>query len=258
MDAKACKSAVEGAEEALFDERTALIRESAVRFLSRYGASSVARSKEVWPILKDALQQFHGEIDYDRILKRITVFAGGKLDTNVKKDFRKVSKEISNSVGGATKERLNRILLLLSGKQISHAPRPKREEKKPEAKKIAPAKKAEDKKKPAAKKASAKKPAAKKTAAKKTSAKKPAVKKTVAKKPSVAKKVDAKKKEVKKQVVKKAVKTAVAKPKAKTAVGKKVEQEKKKVAKKVVKKAVKKTVRNRIKTAVKKAVRKKK
>ena len=258
VDAKACKAAVEGAEEALFDERTALIRESAVRFLSRYGASSMQRSKEVWPLLKDALQQFHGEIDYDRILKRITVFAGGKLDANVKKDFRKVSKEISNSVGGATKERLNRILLLLSGKQISHAPQPKREEKKPEPKKKAPAKKAEDKKKPAAKKQAAKKASPKKPAAKKPAAKKPVAKKASAKKPSVAKKVDAKKKEVKKQVVKKAVKTAVAKPKAKTAVGKKVEQEKKKVAKKVVKKAVKKTVKDKVKAAVKKAVRKKK
>ena len=257
VDAKACKAAVEGAEEALFDERTALIRESAVRFLSRYGASSVQRSKEVWPILKDGLQQFHGEIDYDRILKRITVFAGGNLDANVKKDFRKVTKEISNSVGGATKERLNRILLLLSGKQISHAPQPKREEKKPEPKKKAPAKKAEDKKKPAAKKQAAKKTSVKKPAAKKPVAKKPVAKKASAKKPSVAKKVDAKKKEVKKQVVKKAVKTAVAKPKAKTAVGKKVEQEKKKVAKKVVKKAVKQTVKDKVKAAVKKAVRKK-
>ena len=46
-DAKSCKGAIEGAEEALFDEKTSLIRESAVRFLSRYGATSKVRSKEV-------------------------------------------------------------------------------------------------------------------------------------------------------------------------------------------------------------------
>ena len=47
VDAKACKAAIDGAEEALFDEKTSLIRENALRFLSRYGASSTVRSKEV-------------------------------------------------------------------------------------------------------------------------------------------------------------------------------------------------------------------
>lgn len=47
VDTKACKGAIEGAEEALFDEKTSLIRESAMRFLSRYGATSMQRSKEV-------------------------------------------------------------------------------------------------------------------------------------------------------------------------------------------------------------------
>ena len=218
VDAKSCKAAIEGAEEALFDEKTALIRESAVRFLSRYGASSMQRSKEVWPLIKEALQQFHGEIEYDKILNRINFFAAGKLDAAVKKDLRATARDIQKSVGGPTKSRLERILLSTQGKTM-----------KPPVKKTAP--------KPAAEK----KPAAKKSTAKKTDAKK---------------KVEAKKKEVKKKVVKKAVKTAVAKPKAKTKVGKKVEKKKKKVAKKVVKKAVKKEVKKKVKAAVKKTAKK--
>lgn len=47
FDAKSCKDAIEGAEQALFDDKTSLIRENAVRFLSRYGAGSKQRSKEV-------------------------------------------------------------------------------------------------------------------------------------------------------------------------------------------------------------------
>lgn len=223
IDAKACKEAIEGAEEALFDEKTSLIRENAVRFLARYGASSVQRSKEVWPLIKEALQQFHGEIDYDKILNRITYYAGGKLDAAVKKDLRNTARDISKSVGGPTKSRLERIILATQGKTLK-AP---------------------------AKKAPAKKASAKKAPAKKVPAKKPAAKKATPKKSDAKKKIDQKKKDVKKKVVKKAVKTAVAKPKAKTKVGKKVEKKKKQVAKKVVKKEVKRAVKKKVKSAIK-------
>lgn len=110
FDAKACKAAIEGAEEALFDEKTSLIRENAMRFLCRYGAGSKKRSIEVWSLIKEALQEFHGEIDYDKILNRVNYFACGSLDDNVKKDLRAVTKEIMASVGGPTKARLDRIL----------------------------------------------------------------------------------------------------------------------------------------------------
>ena len=218
IDAKACKEAIEGAEEALFDEKTSLIRENAVRFLARYGASSVQRSKEVWPLIKEALQQFHGEIDYDKILNRITYYAGGKLDAAVKKDLRNTARDISKSVGGPTKSRLERIILATQGKTL---------------------------------KAPAKKAPAKKASAKKVPAKKPAAKKATPKKSDAKKKIDQKKKDAKKKVVKKAVKTAVAKPKAKTKVGKKVEKKKKQVAKKVVKKEVKRAVKKKVKSAIK-------
>ena len=234
QDAKACKAAIEGAEEALFDEKTALIRESAVRFLSRYGASSMQRSKEVWPLIKEALQQFHGEIEYDKILNRINFFAAGKLDANVKKDLRATARDIQKSVGGPTKQRLERILLSTQGKTLKVKP-----------------------KKVAAKKSTAKKPVKKTSSSKKSVAKKPSPKKKVeSKKKDVKKKVESKKKDVKKKVVKKAVKTAVAKPKAKTKVGKKAEKKKKQAAKKVVKKAVKKTIKSKVKSTVKKAVKK--
>ena len=224
VDAKACKDAIEGAEEALFDEKTSLIRESAVRFLSRYGASSMQRSKEVWPLIKEALQQFHGEIEYDKILNRINFFAAGKLDAAVKKDLRATARDIQKSVGGPTKSRLERILLSTQGKTLK-VPAKKAAPKKTEAKK------ADVKKKVEAKKKEVKKKAVKKAV--KTAVDKPKAK------TQVGKKVEKKKKKVEKKVVKKAVKKEV-KKKVKAAVKKTAKKQPKKVAKKPAKKVTKK------------------
>ncbi len=222
VDAKACKEAIEGAEEALFDEKTSLIRENAVRFLARYGASSAQRSKEVWPLIKEALQQFHGEIDYDKILNRINFFAAGKLDAAVKKDLRSTARDISKSVGGPTKARLERIILATQGKSLKvpakKAPVKKAPAKKPVVKKATSKKDAA--KKPSSKKAAtktAKKAPAKKTQSKKAPAKKPAVKKAATKKPAAKKAAPVKKKVAKKTTkpsLRKAIKNKVKKSKA--------------------------------------------
>ena len=229
VDAKACKEAIDGAEEALFDEKTSLIRESAVRFLSRYGASSMQRSKEVWPLIKEALQQFHGEIEYDKILNRINFFAAGKLDASVKKDLRATARDIQKSVGGPTKSRLERILLSTQGKTMKVPA--KKTASKPADKKKSDTKKTDVKKKVEAKKKEVKKKAVKK-----------AVKTAVAKpksKTKVGKKVEKKKKKVAKKVVKKVVKKEV-KKKVKATVKKTAKKQPKKVAKKPASKTTKK------------------
>lgn len=61
-------------------------------------------------MIKEALQQFHGEIEYDKILNRVNFFAAGNLDDTVKKELRSVVREIIPSVGGPTKIRLERIV----------------------------------------------------------------------------------------------------------------------------------------------------
>lgn len=114
VDAKACKPAIEGAEEALFDEKTSLIRVAAIRFLCRYGATTPGRSKEVWPLIKEAIQQFHGEIEFDEMLGFVIYYATGSLHDDVKKELRKVIKEDQDSVGGATEQRFKKILSALN------------------------------------------------------------------------------------------------------------------------------------------------
>lgn len=69
----------DGAEEALFDEESAPVRLAAFRFLASYGATSQARSDEVWPLLDEAVQCYHGDSAYHDMLVALLEFARGKI-----------------------------------------------------------------------------------------------------------------------------------------------------------------------------------
>ena len=190
IDPKSCKDAVEQAEEALFDDRSGLVRESAVRFLCHYGATSKVRSKEVWPLIKEALQQNHGELDFDKILGYINFYAAGKINDDIKKELRAVVKDIANSVSGPTKKRLDIILSTLRKRPTKKTTTVKKAattKKTTTAKKTAPTKKTTAAKKSSSAKTSGavKKPASTKTKSKEvktTTAKKSTTRNTATKK----------------------------------------------------------------------------
>lgn len=135
----------------MFDEKTPLIRENAIRFLCRYGASSPERSRDVWPLIKEALEQFHGEIEYDKILNKINYFALGFLDDDVKKDLRRSVRDIMKNIGGPTAQRLDRIIestkagrrgaLKKISENINKKPEPNKDSKDEKSKKKATTKK---------------------------------------------------------------------------------------------------------------------
>ncbi|WP_195920065.1 HEAT repeat domain-containing protein, partial [Collinsella aerofaciens] len=60
--------AFEGAETALFDEISSTLRYAAFRLLCVWGATSVERSREAWPILDEAIQCYHGDLEYRDML----------------------------------------------------------------------------------------------------------------------------------------------------------------------------------------------
>ena len=62
--AKECGAAYDGAEAALFDEISAPLRLSAFRFLCVWGSTERRRSEKVWPIMDEAIQCFHGDLEY--------------------------------------------------------------------------------------------------------------------------------------------------------------------------------------------------
>lgn len=78
-------SAVSGAETSLFDDLSATVRLSAFIFLCRYGASTPKRAEDVWPILDEALQCYHGDAEYRDMLTSLMYFAQGKASKEIKK-----------------------------------------------------------------------------------------------------------------------------------------------------------------------------
>lgn len=71
--------ACDGAEESLFDEDSAPVRLSAFRFLCAFGASSPARSDQVWPLLDEAIQCYHGDPEYRDMLEALLDFVKGDI-----------------------------------------------------------------------------------------------------------------------------------------------------------------------------------
>jgi hypothetical protein len=64
--------AVEGAEEALYDEESGMLRETAFRFFTRLAATSRMNAAQYWPLLDEALQCFHGDPEYLGLLDSVT------------------------------------------------------------------------------------------------------------------------------------------------------------------------------------------
>ena len=81
--AKECGAAYEGAEAALFDEISAPLRLSAFRFLTVWGATERRRSEKVWPIVDEAIQCFHGDLEYRDMLALLFSFAHGQISGSV-------------------------------------------------------------------------------------------------------------------------------------------------------------------------------
>ncbi|MDM8300857.1 hypothetical protein [Collinsella tanakaei] len=81
--AKEIGGAYEGAEAALFDELSATLRLSAFRLLCCWGATERGRSKKVWPILDEAIQCYHGDLEYRDMLGYLHDFANGKIEGGV-------------------------------------------------------------------------------------------------------------------------------------------------------------------------------
>ena len=76
-DADVVAGAYDGAEASLFDDGSATVRLAAFVFLCRLGASSAERSDEVWPLLDEAIQCYHGDAEYRDMLAALLGLARG-------------------------------------------------------------------------------------------------------------------------------------------------------------------------------------
>ncbi len=83
VDPTCAHEAFEGAEEALFDEVSAAAHLSAFRFLSRYGSLGHKESLRAWPLIREALQCYHGDPEYREMLICLRDFARGEIAPEV-------------------------------------------------------------------------------------------------------------------------------------------------------------------------------
>lgn len=77
--AEKVSSGAEGAEASLFDEGSPTVRLAAFRFLTTLGATTPELSDEVWPLLDEAVQCFHGDPEYRDMLTGLLDFARGDI-----------------------------------------------------------------------------------------------------------------------------------------------------------------------------------
>ena len=76
--------AFEAAETALFDEDSAPVRLAGFVFLCRFGATSEERSDQVWPLLDEAIQCYHGDPEYRDMLVALLAFVQGAASASTK------------------------------------------------------------------------------------------------------------------------------------------------------------------------------
>lgn len=107
-------AAYEGAEAALFDELSSTLRFSAFRLLCRWGATDRGRSKKVWPLLDEAIQCYHGDLEYRDMLLCLHDFAEGKIEGGVAEELAcRLKFDAENGKGTYLKARSSEIYEML-------------------------------------------------------------------------------------------------------------------------------------------------
>lgn len=109
-DSRTCDKAVPGAEAALFDEESGPVRLAAMRFLCKLGATTENRSEKVWPLIDEAIQCWHGDLEFQDMLVAVVDFSAGKLALRVKEELRDRMKFDAENGKGALKRRAQQIV----------------------------------------------------------------------------------------------------------------------------------------------------
>lgn len=110
FDVDRCESALPGAEGALFDEDSGPLHLAAVRFLCRIGSTSQERSIKVWPLIDEAIQCYHGDVEFHEMLAAIALFSESDLDSEVADALKARMEFDARNAKGSLKKRAQQIL----------------------------------------------------------------------------------------------------------------------------------------------------
>lgn len=110
IDSRACDKAIPGAETALFDEESGPVRLAAMRFLCRLAATTENRSEKLWPLIDEAIQCYHGDLEFQDMLIAVIEFSEGKISSSVKEALGARMKFDAENAKGALRRRAQQIL----------------------------------------------------------------------------------------------------------------------------------------------------
>ena len=100
VDSRACDKAIEGAENALFDEGNDLLHLAAMRFLCALGATTEKRCEKIWPLIDEGMQCYHGDPAFQDMLVAIIDFSKGKIGDDAKAGLKeRMSFDAANAKG---------------------------------------------------------------------------------------------------------------------------------------------------------------
>ena len=60
------------------------MRLAALRFLCKIGATTENRSEKTWPLIDEAIQCYHGDLEFGDMLVAVVEYSQGKLSDSVK------------------------------------------------------------------------------------------------------------------------------------------------------------------------------
>ena len=107
---EACAAALDDVESALFDETNGPVRLSSVRFLCKFGATGPDASERVWPLLDEAIQCYHGDLEFSEMLGAVSEFAIGPISAEVRQALvDRMSFDATNGKGLAKKKAIQII-----------------------------------------------------------------------------------------------------------------------------------------------------
>jgi hypothetical protein len=84
VDARLIDKALGGAETALHDEESGVVRLAAFRLMCAYGATTSHRSDRVWPLLDEAIRCYHGDPEFQQMLSSVYKMVSANASDDVK------------------------------------------------------------------------------------------------------------------------------------------------------------------------------
>ena len=101
FDPPGMEEVIEGAETSLFDEESGLAHLAAIHFLCAFGAQNSKQAVQVWPLIEEGIQVYHGDPEFVDMLISVETFAAGKIGKVTRESVRARMEFDANNYMGA-------------------------------------------------------------------------------------------------------------------------------------------------------------